>query len=1038
MRPDVHPDDASPALAGIESVALPSVSMTAGSPSIPTTSTSVPAVRRRGWRPGFWLMLVLLLAGLGAALWFELRTSELQSIVLGRYARTLSYEVAPGPSPSQHFPTGPYDTRLGYARIPAFSEQLWAQGFRVESQARFSAPLLAATAHGITPPYPEKTNAGLLLLGAHDEPLYSFMDPSFTYPSFEAVPDLVLRSLLYVENRELLDTERPYANPAIEWDRLARALYELGERRLGASDGNVPGGSTLATQIEKYRHSPGGLTSDPLEKLRQIASASLRAYRGGRDTTSVRRELALAYLNTIPLAATPQWGEVFGLGDALHAHYDADPARVSALLASAPTTPEAHAERGLAYRQVLSLLISSRRPSELLHGGPSALNDLTAQYLRRMADDGVISPALRDDALAQPLAFAAGARDVEAIAAGKGVTRMRAWLGATLGASPYELDRLDLSVATTLDAGAQADVTQRLRELADPEAVARLGLRQKNALGEGDDPGRVVYAFTLYERTPEGNSLRVHADSLGSELDVNDGIKLDLGSTAKLRTLVTYLEVLAELHTAHAGESPESLAAGAAAAADPITRFVLGRLAGDPSLSLDALLEAGLDRRYSASPYESFFTGGGLHRFANFDSDDDGRVLAVREAFRRSVNLPFVRLMRDLARFESAPLAQNDFAAELLRYADREGRMLLVGRLRKWEGLDREAILNELVARGPASPRRVATILRSANPAGDADWFAAELGRRSPAAAQLEPATVRKLYANLGPDVQSLSDRGWLARTEPLDLWLAGYLWDHPHATRDAVIAASADARIEASAWLFRTRNERALERRLAELHEQDAFAKIHERWARLGYPFPTLVPSYATAIGSSADRPAALAELMGIVLANGVRLPERRVEHLDFARGTPYETTLTASPPPPQQVLRVEVARVVRAALADVVANGTARRVGKTFAAPDGSTLVLAGKTGTGDHRYKTFGPGGVKTSERILNRTAVFAFIAGDHHFGVVTAYVAGPAAAEYRFTSALPLEVLRALAPAIAPLLGAQVAPPPAPPAPTVALN
>ena len=54
-------------------------------------------------------------------------------------------------------------------------------------------------------------------------------------------------------------------------------------------------------------------------------------------------------------------------------------------------------------------------------------------------------------------------------------------------------------------------------------------------------------------------------------------------------------------------------------------------------------------------------------------------------------------------------------------------------------------------------------------------------------------------------------------------------------------------------------------------------------------------------------------------------------------------------------------------------------------------------------------------------MNRSAVFAFAIGDRHFGVVTAYVAGPSAADYRFTSALPLEVLRALAPAIAPLVG-----------------
>ena len=43
---------------------------------------------------------------------------------------------------------------------------------------------------------------------------------------------------------------------------------------------------------------------------------------------------------------------------------------------------------------------------------------------------------------------------------------------------------------------------------------------------------------------------------------------------------------------------------------------------------------------------------------------------------------------------------------------------------------------------------------------------------------------------------------------------------------------------------------------RIATLLEMDAFAQIHRSWQRLGYPFESLVPSYATAIGSSGDGP--------------------------------------------------------------------------------------------------------------------------------------------------------------------------------------
>ena len=34
---------------------------------------------------------------------------------------------------------------------------------------------------------------------------------------------------------------------------------------------------------------------------------------------------------------------------------------------------------------------------------------------------------------------------------------------------------------------------------------------------------------------------------------------------------------------------------------------------------------------------------------------------------------------------------------------------------------------------------------------------------------------------------------------------------------------------------------------------EVEAFLDIHQRWPRLGYPFDHLVPSLATALGSSA-----------------------------------------------------------------------------------------------------------------------------------------------------------------------------------------
>ena len=56
----------------------------------------------------------------------------------------------------------------------------------------------------------------------------------------------------------------------------------------------------------------------------------------------------------------------------------------------------------------------------------------------------------------------------------------------------------------------------------------------------------------------------------------------------------------------------------------------------------------------------------------------------------------------------------------------------------------------------------------------------------------------------------------------------------------------------------------------------------------------------------------------------------------------------------------------------------------------------------------------------EEVVNRTATVVFFIGDAFFGNLTVYVPGPAAADFGFTSSLPAQLLRAMAPALQPLL------------------
>src|SRR5262249_51191910 len=144
-----------------------------------------------------------------------------------------------------------------YSRIGDFQRRLEQRGFRVGEQSRFSPELEWISSLGIAPPYREPTAAGLVIRGYGGAGLPQAA-AARVFGRYEDIPPVIARSLIEMENRELAESTDSQ-NPVVEWDRLARAslLYAVG--KLGVP---VPreGGSTLATQLEKYRHSSNGRT----------------------------------------------------------------------------------------------------------------------------------------------------------------------------------------------------------------------------------------------------------------------------------------------------------------------------------------------------------------------------------------------------------------------------------------------------------------------------------------------------------------------------------------------------------------------------------------------------------------------------------------------------------------------------------------------------------------------------------------------------------------------------------------------------------
>ena len=157
-------------------------------------------------------------------------------------------------------------------------------------------------------------------------------------------------------------------------------------------------------------------------------------------------------------------------------------------------------------------------------------------------------------------------------------------------------------------------------------------------------------------------------------------------------------------------------------------------------------------------------------------------------------------------------------------------------------------------------------------------------------------------------------------------------------------------------------------------------------------------------------------------MIANGGNmLPTQTIAKLEFAKDTPYETHFRARRPRRARRCRRRSADVVHQLLRDVVQGGTAKRLADGMTFPDGQTLDVYGKTGTGDQRFNVFARGARLIESRKVNRTATFVFVIGDRFFGTLTAYVHEPYAARYDFTSALSVQLLKSLAPALQPLLG-----------------
>lgn len=991
----------------------------------PKASTAKP-VKVRKSKTG-WLLIIFILAT-AYLVEFEVRTSYYQSYFLHQYATKLTYQLRDYRSDAVIYPKyGPFDDRHGYSQLPQKIERLIERNYQITQQVAFSPMLMDYTEKGFFPPYHEKAQSGLLIKDCRDMTVFDFSYPKRVYQDQDNIPQQVISTLLFIENREMLSPEANY-NPVVDWPRFVlAAASQIAE--IAGVDMSKAGGSTLATQIEKFRHSNHGLTLSIKDKLLQIGSAIVRVYQQGESTINARQRIVQDYLNTVPLSSAPGFGEVHGIGDGLWAWFKTDFTQANQLLLSRHTQQNS-AQRGKVFREIVALMIAQRRPSYYLLQGHDDLESLVDSYLRLLGRDGLIETQLMVSALEQTLTFNTTKLATTNPANNKGVNAVRIRTAGMLDLNLFDLDRYDLTINSTYHGDLQQKVSDYLRSLAQVSSAERVGLLGERLLS-AQQLDKVLYSFTLYESTDSANRVRIQTDSIDQPFDINEGSKLELGSTAKLRVLATYLDIIAELQQRFSAMTVADLRQVDVERKDHITRWVVDYLITTRDRNLTRMLDAALQREYSASPEERFFTGGGLHVFNNFNKKENSRVPTLYQALQESINLPFVRLMRDIVSYSSSYNSEGS-VSQLLRndkdprreeylkaFAKREGSSFVKRFYRKYRQLAPEQRLDVLFDGIAQQEHKLTAAYRYLKPYDGARELKTFLSARLPTKSFTDKQ-INLLYNKYGEEKFTLADQGYIARVHPLELWVLRYLNDYPETGLTQVLEDAQPQLQEVYRWLFRTRHQNARDVRIQVMLEVEAFLSIHQRWVRMGYPFEYMVPSLGSALGSSGDRPAALADLMGIIQNDGYRFPTVRIDELQFAKDTPYEVTLANNKQMVTRVMHQEVARALKRALANVVQNGTARRLNGSLLDVNGQAIIMGGKTGTGDNRIATEIRNGRKVSSTAINRTATFVFYLGDRHFGTLTAFVPGEKADDFSFTSALPLQVLKGMMPILSPMI------------------
>src|SRR5690554_1888755 len=342
---------------------------------------------RAPWWVTVTVVLGLVMLSALLVVWQEVRTSAFQSAMGVRLARSAAppprVQSAKSP-PSIEAPKGPWDQARGYAQHPELVERLQTHGFEVIAAAQSPVQAgLVSGEHWFYPIYDLQPQVGLHLEDRAGRTLQRWSYPEVVWDS---PPQLAMDAARLLENRALGRRAHPFTNPAVDWTRLGVATFSQVGARLG-SDAPAIGGSTLAVQMEKFRHSPDGRTSSSAEKARQMLTAWLRTYRHGRQADPWAEQLVIDWINSVPLGHRAGYGPVHGVFEGLWAWFGRSPEDVEdALSVRAEDATRAQIER-----EMLALIVAQQRPARYLPNNLEALEGRVDRLVRELVQEGLVA-----------------------------------------------------------------------------------------------------------------------------------------------------------------------------------------------------------------------------------------------------------------------------------------------------------------------------------------------------------------------------------------------------------------------------------------------------------------------------------------------------------------------------------------------------------------------------------------------------------------------------------------------------------------------